>query len=172
MEQQQSETYFAVVMATALQKSKSGTESVAIQFQATRNLSSGDECDKKFVGYLYLSSRAVENAIKTLRDVFGYTEKSFYPLNRAETLEGKDCEITVVHEEYNGKISPKVQWINKTGHFESRTLKAIDDAEAREMCARLDAYFSDAQSGTSAPTKSIPKNEHQDQLWADNILPF
>lgn len=169
MEQKTSETFFAVVMANALQVNRnSGTESIAIQLQATKNLTTGEECDRRFVGYLYLSSRAVENTITTLNDVFGYTEQSFYPLNLPETLQGKDCEITVVREEYNGKMTEKVQWFNKTGSFESRAIKPIEDSVAKDMCSRLDAYFKKALAGNTKTTPSTKNSGSEDE----NDLPF
>ena len=96
------ETYAAIVMANALQVSSNGKESVAIQVQTISNLVTGEEVEKRFVGNLWLTPAAVDATIKILREVFDYGENSFLPLNDPQLLNGKEIEITVEYELYNG----------------------------------------------------------------------
>lgn len=147
MEQQNNnkkETYSAVVMANALQMTQNGKESVAIQVQTIANLVTGEEAEKRFVGNLWLTPAAVEKSIETLREVFGYKENSFRPLNDPKKLNGVEVEITVEYDIYNGQERASVRWFNKPGSFANRGIKPIADSLAASICERLDAYFINA----------------------------
>lgn len=135
------ENYSAVVTGNALQQSKNGSDSVAIQVQTIANLATGDEIEKTFVSNLYITPSAVDRTIKTLRDAFDYKANSFLPLNDPNTLLGKQCEITVSYEEYNGEIRPKVQWFNAPGSFAAHVIKPVPAAIAQAIAARNDGYF-------------------------------
>lgn len=141
MANERKENYSAVVTANALQQSKNGSDSVAIQVQTIANLATGEEIEKTFVGNLYITPGAVDRTIKTLRETFDYKANSFLPLNDPSCLLGKECEITVSYEEYQGKVSPKVQWFNPSGSFASRTIKPVNAAIAQAIAARNDGYF-------------------------------
>ena len=169
----QKETYSAVVTANALQTTRNGTDSVAIQFQATNNLSVGEECDKKFIANLWITPNAIENTIKTLREAFDYKQNTFLPLNDPATLLGKECEITVQYEEYNGELRPKVQWINKAGSFNSLRIKPVNDSIAKSIAARFDAYFTQGGTRQSTGNSYAPANKNSPQTYAPaDDLPF
>lgn len=135
------ETFSAIVMANALQVSQNGKESVAIQVQAIKNLVTDEEVEKRFIGNLWITPAAVDGTIKTLKDVFDYKEHSFLPLNNPQYLNGKEVEITVEYEVYNGTERASIRWFNKPGSFESRRIKPIAQKLAEDIAQRLDGYF-------------------------------
>lgn len=171
----QKETYAAVVTANALQTTQNGTDSVAIQFQATNNLTANEECDKKFIANLWITPNAVENTIKTLREVFDYKGNSFVPLNDPSCLLGKECEISVEYEEYNGELRAKVRWINKAGSFSARRIKPVADQVANSIGARFDAYFKQGSTRPAANNPYSASNRNAPPSYAptgDDDLPF
>lgn len=163
------ENYSAIVTANALQTSTTGTNSVAIQVQTIANLATGEEIERTFVGNLYLSPRAVENAITTLREVFGYQSKSFFPLNDTTCLMGRKCEVTVEYEEYNGESRPKVKWFNKEGSFAARKIKPVTDDVARSIAAQYDCYFQEESKRPNPYSRSASSTMTP---AGDDDLPF
>lgn len=141
MANEKKENFAAVVTACALYTFRTGTDAVAIQVRATENLTTGEKVDRVFVGYLNLTARAIDNTIKALREAFGYNQNSFLPLNNSATLAGKECEITVIYEDYQGELRPKVQYFNAAGSFMGRKIKPLDEASAQAIGARFDVYF-------------------------------
>lgn len=131
--------YSAVILSTALAESKEKhTPSVRLQLHATQKLETEEEVDKNFIADLWLSDKAVERTIKTLRDL-GFQGSSMADLNFPEAMQGLMCEISTEMVEYNGETSEKVKFINKPGSFANRGLKAASDDVAKSIAQRYDA---------------------------------
>lgn len=131
--------YSAVILSTALAESKEKhTPSVRLQLHATTKLETEEEVDKNFIADLWLSDKAVERTIKTLRDL-GFQGSSMADLNFPEAMQGLLCEISTEMVEYNGETSEKVKFINKPGSFANRGLKAASDDVTRTIAQRFDA---------------------------------
>ena len=131
--------YSAVILSTALAESKEKhTPSVRLQLHATTKLETEEEVDKNFIADLWLSDKAVERTIKTLRDL-GFQGSSMADLNFPEAMQGLLCEISTEMVEYNGETSEKVKFINKPGSFANRGLKAASDDVAKSIAQRYDA---------------------------------
>ena len=85
----------------------------------------------------WLSHKALERSIKTLAEVFGWDGNlaALAPLLDSGPFVGRECEITVEDEEYNGKMYPKIKWLNKSG----QSSKPLSKDAASAMIAKLNA---------------------------------
>jgi hypothetical protein len=98
--------------------------------------------------WLYLTEKALEGTTKTLRDAFGF-DGNFE--TACDQVVGKKCSITVESEEYNGKESLKVKWINAL-----RVVNPIKDQSTflktlTLKAARIPAKASPGAAPTRAP---------------------
>ncbi len=70
-------------------------------------------------------------------------------------LTGLECELVVENEEYNGRMSPKVRWINKPG---SGAGKALPDAADRKLIlAKYGSKFRALSGGVPVKSPAAPK---------------
>jgi hypothetical protein len=84
------------------------------------------------IAYLYFVSKNGEILTKTidrLKEVFGWDGQDFFWFEDTD-ISGIQFDITVENEEYNGKVSPKVKWINKVGDGPSGALGQSADRRA------------------------------------------
>lgn len=93
----------------------------------------------------WISDKSMERSIKNLKEVFGFNG-DLLSLSRCLTtgpFVGKACSVTCEEEEYKGKVSVKVRWLNKA----STNGKSMDADKATALAARLNdaskAYASD-----------------------------
>lgn len=178
--------YTATILSTALAESKEKhTPSVRIQVNAIHNLDTDEDCDKKFTADLWLSDKAVERTIKTLRSL-GFEGQSMAELNDPDTMTGLMCEVTTRMEPYEGETVERVAFVNKPGSFANRGLRAASEDVARSIAQRYDAalrtgkYHKPPQKQAAygrqeaprpnpyAPKKSAPAAPEQDE----DDLPF
>ncbi len=89
------------VMSAQFGESETGTPFVELSFENAEG--------ERINGWVYLSEKAFERAVKTLRDAFGF-DGNFETLPAQVT--GKRCSITTEFDEYDGKERLKVKWIN------------------------------------------------------------
>lgn len=177
--------YSAVILSTALAESKEKhTPSVRLQLHATTKLETEEEVDKTFVADLWLSDKAVERTVKTLRDL-GFQGQTMADLNYPEAMQGLLCEISTEMVEYNGETSEKVKFVNKPGSFANRGLKAASDDIAKSIAQRYDAalrtgkYHKQAQqqaaygrAQVAKPNPYAPKQQPAVQEECGDDLPF
>ena len=116
-------------------ESKTGTPGLRLPLEVTSG-----ECKGTQVEYIaWLSHAALDRSVKTLADVFGWDGNlaALSQLVDSGPFVGRDCEITVEDEEYNGKMYPKIKWLNKAGGGNSAKPLAKD--AVAEMVAKLNA---------------------------------
>ena len=131
-------------------ESKTGTAGLRLPLEIT-----GGECSGTHVEYIaWLSQAALDRSVKTLADVFGWDGNlaALASLVDSGPFVGRECEITVEDEEYNGKMYPKIKWLNKAGGG-SGAKPLAKDAVA-EMVAKLNAT---AMKLAAEPKDDAPK---------------
>ena len=176
--------YTATILSTALAESKEKhTPSVRIQLHADTCLENGSIVDKTFVTDLWLSDKAVERTVKTLRDL-GFEGNSMQDLNYPETMQGLICEISTEMVEYNGETTEKVRFVNKPGSFANRGLKAANEdlvksiAQRYDACLRTGKFHKPASQGAAygrtavRPNASAQKSQPAVQEEDGDDLPF
>jgi hypothetical protein len=114
--------YNAVVISNKLSIAESGAASISIQFETMPD-------KKKFWGSLWLTEKAFDRSMKTLEEVFGWAGESLLDLNDSKKLAGKQCSLACDNEEYQGKVTEKVKFINK--------LNVLDEDQAASIAAKL-----------------------------------
>jgi len=122
-------------------ESKTGTAGLRLPLEIT-----GGECNGAHVEYIaWLSHAALDRSVKTLSDVFGWDGNlaALASLVDSGPFVGRECEITVEDEEYNGKTTERWDLAKWGGAKE--IVKADTDA-IRQLAARW-------KSRTAAPSK-------------------
>lgn len=84
-----------------MEQSQNGSWRVALGFET--------DDGEGIYGYLYLTDKAADRSIETLETVFDFN-LNFETI--ADQLMGKRCSVTCKEEEYQGKQTMRVQWIN------------------------------------------------------------
>ena len=126
-----------------LGESDKGTPFVQITFTT--------ESADVITGWLYLSEKAIERSVGTLREVFGFNGKLSA---LAEQIDGKPCSIVVENETgQDGKERLRVKWVNPVGGSGSPTVKPMANMATR--LAELEAKM--ARIPASAPKASAPR---------------
>jgi len=128
--------YTATVVRAEIAESKTkGTPGVFFTFRTSEG-----EID----GTLWLSEKAYERTLNTLRVVFGFND-DFASL--AEQVETRECSITVKNElDDQGKEWPRVQWIN--------ALKSANKPAATGLLAKLTANARKIAKPANTPVPS------------------
>lgn len=88
--------------------------------------------------YLYLSEKAKERSIRTMWDTLGFNGKveDLAAGRNGGALEGgKEIQVEIGLESYNGKERHKVKWINPVGYISGG--KPLPKAEAIGLLAGL-----------------------------------
>ena len=132
--------YKGTIMSHGLaESSKNHTPSVKLHIRAEYDLDSKTPVDGKiFYADLWLTDSAVDRTAETLRDI-GFTGMDFEELN-GDCLEGYQVEITTEFEEWNGKTSEKVRFVNPVGHYAGRGMKPVAEGIAKSISRK----YSDA----------------------------
>ena len=98
------------VVSHALGRSSTGTPHVAVLFE--------DAGGDRITWYGYLSDAAMERTIKSLQ-ALGWDPVAnngmVDSLNGTDLLVGRDAEVVVDTEVYNGEVRHKVKWVNAVG---------------------------------------------------------
>ena len=83
-----------------------------------------------------------------------------------------ECQITVAREEYNGKSSLKVQWINPGDYVPGP--KTVDERELANLDNRYGSLMraAAAQAGKTAKPKAAPPQASEPPAHTDKDLPF
>lgn len=132
-------------------ESKNGTPFIEISFS--------DDSGATINGWLYLSEKAFENSLKTLRDAFGFNG-NFETL--PAQIEGKRCSITTEEEaDDKGVLRLKVKWINAL-----RVVIPLKDGGALKKFTAMAARIPNVdrpKAATNAPkaapaAKAMPSN--------------
>jgi len=100
--------------------------------QLFMNIENEDNPDNRIIAFLALTDAAIKWTISKLRAA-GYRGYHFGDLADGKLLRGNRISYTVKHEEYDGKTSAKVGWINNP---EDSAIKRSETAKANS--ARFD----------------------------------
>jgi len=122
-------TYDAVIMnhGFCMSKGKNPKE----QFWAQFHTDAG-----QITGYFYLTNDAAEHTIKKIR-AMGYQGDDLRLLSDGQALFKNLCQITVQHDENEGKIYPKVGFVNPFGHQAGPKNDDVVAANAKRFNALL-----------------------------------
>ena len=176
--------YSGTIIATGLaQSKKQGTPSVKLQIKTAVDLDTGAPADHVFYADLWLSEKAAERSMATLREL-GYNADTLDALNGRNELIDAPCEISTEWETYEGKETEKVHFVNRAGSYAERGIKPLGKAETSAICNRYDALLRatakrKAQGAPAAPSRSsgpapVPPPQAGDyyQPSNDDGLPF
>ena len=150
-------TYRARTTGTSLAFSKNaGTPSVKIGLESLFDTAAPDapipqDHPSRLTADLWLTEKTADRTVETLRGVFGWQGTSFEELNEPNDLIGVEVDVVWDWEEYEGKYSAKVQWINAPG---AQMMKRADPAEAARVAAQYNHLLRPAGSrpaGRPAP---------------------
>lgn len=166
-------TYNARALRAALGMTKTGKEQLAVEWGLL------DGSGRKITSYHYFSERAIDISMDQLRTA-GFRGTDISDLSSLHHSEGNptpECEIVVVHEEYNGKVSAKVRFVNSNGGL--ALSEPLDDAKAKAFAARMKGAIAayDQSCGTNpAPRRSSARAQAQQQAddfqASDEDVPF
>lgn len=120
-------TYKARGVVAALGFTAGGKEQVAVQLAI---LSEGHE-GETVTWFGYFSDAATDRTLESLRHL-GWQGDDLFDLTG---IDGNEVSIVLEEDDYNGKTSIKVKWINE---IRGLTLKApMTDAQAKAFSARM-----------------------------------
>lgn len=130
-------TYLANATAIDFGFSSKGTEQLGISFRL--------ENGRFISAYLYFSEAAADRSIETLRTL-GWTGDDLSTL----TVEDLPNQVSLViePEEYNGKWTSKVKWINRAGGL--NMADPMDERRKREFAARMRARVRSIPAGRAS----------------------
>jgi hypothetical protein len=140
-------TYTARAVAGGLGFTKGGKEQVAVELQIL---------DEEFAGetitwFGYFTEGTQERTIDALRTLGWNTND----LDNLDGITENEVRVVLAEEEYEGKTSLKVKWINRVGGLALKTPMTPEQAKAfaRQMKGMVLAV---APSGKQAPAGSRP----------------
>ena len=166
--------YSGTIVSHALAQSKSGTPSVKLLINATKDLDSGSTVDQTFYADLWLTDKTAERSMTTLREL-GYQSDTLDAINYGKELVGTPCEIVTEIDSYEGKSTEKVKYVNRAGSYAERGIKSVGKTEAADICSKYDALLRATQKRKAA-AKAAPgpvTASYQSQTTnADDDLPF
>lgn len=122
-------TFDAVIMNHGFCMSKG--QSPKEQFWAQFHTDAG-----QITGYFYLTNDAAEHTIKKIR-AMGFQGSDLRDLADGQALYKNLCQIVVEHDEYQGKIYPKVGFVNPFGHVAGPKNDDVVAANAKRFNALL-----------------------------------
>ena len=125
----------AVAVASDIQfgKTGTGTNQIAVPFA----IEDGPDAGSVITYFGFFSEAARDRTIESLRRC-GWTGddlRDLGPMNRP-------VEIVVEHDEYNGKVRPKVKWVNSLGGVKLKD--QLDESEMDSFADEMKSIISGA----------------------------
>jgi hypothetical protein len=148
-------------------ESSKGTAGLRIPLEIISGPCQGELCE--YVGWL--SHAALPGTVKTLVEAFGWDRNldALGKLLDSGPFVGKECEITVEDEEYNGKMYPKIKWLNRVGGGARMLAKDGIAALVAKLSAEVLAVQLDDDDSKAAPKAKI---KDPDLDLAPDQIPF
>lgn len=114
-------THKARAVSCGLGKTSTNKEQVGVEFEILE----GENAGEHITWFGYFTDAALSVTIKALR-ACGWTG------NDLSDIQGLDKEVALAinHEEYQGKVSARVQWVNEPGGLALKTQMPPDEAKA------------------------------------------
>ena len=133
--------------------------SVAMRFELVSELTADGwqdiESEKmSILGYFYLTTKdgsLNDFVIRNFKEVLMWNGRD---IEHIRTARGAEVQVTLVKEEYNGKVSLKVKYMN-SADYEGGV--SHDDSAVKKFQAALGAKLRANAGGTSAPAVNKPK---------------
>ena len=120
--------YRAQAVEAVLGRSSKGTEQIAVKFNLL------DFEGQSISWYGYFSEKAFEITMRGLRAA-GFAGDNLADLSSLRADVAPEVVLVIEHDEYNGKVRPRVQFINSTGGMAVKD--ALDEGEAKSFAARM-----------------------------------
>jgi hypothetical protein len=141
-------TYRAKSRRAQLGMTGTGKEQVGIEWLLL------DGTDRRITSYHYFSSdKAIEISMEALRNAGfrGMDLSDLSSLTDREDTPTPECELVIVHEEYNGKTSAKVRFVNAGGGL--AMANPLDQSQAKAFAARMRGAIAafDSERGKPQP---------------------
>ena len=164
--------FLAVAKDVQWGETKNGKKQVAVQFE----LLSGDDMGQTVTWFGYFTDGTWKRTMESLR-YMGWRGDDLSDLGPLD----QQVEIVVELDEYNGKIRPKVQWVNRPGGGRVKLEKPLGDSELKKFAAQMKqrAKSVPVVAGptvqTSAPIPREPTDQFDrplDATGTDDEIPF
>jgi hypothetical protein len=140
--------YEAKATEWALGESSSGKEQVVVSFHVL----TPDAQEQRLTWYGYFTEKTADRTLESLRHC-GWTGDDLTDLTG---LDANEVQLVVEDEEYEGKVTAKVQWVNKAGGLALKAPLAPDKAKAFAASMRDRIRAMDAAGGVRKPS-AAPK---------------
>lgn len=139
----------ATATAPELGQSEQGSPYIQISFETAEG---------SITGWLYLTEKALERTIETLRKVFEF-DGNFETV--CDQINGKQCSIVCELEEYQGKERLKVKWINAERasapiNDQAAFLKSLTAKAARIPVKTTPAAAPTLPKPVAVPPRAVP----------------
>ena len=141
-------TYLAKATALQFGYSSKGTEQLGISFLL--------ENGRHIAAYLYFSEAAADRSIESLRTM-GWKGDDLFALTVEDLPE--QVSLVIEPEEYEGKWTSKVKWINRAGGL--NMADPMDDARRRQFAARMKARTRAVPGSSTNPRSGSGRAESQ-----------
>lgn len=153
--------YRAKARTWGLGESSKGTPEVAVEFVLSDPAMEG----ASITWHGYLTDAAFDRTVESLRHC-GWTGDD---LSDLAGLDAHEVDLVVVNEEYEGKVHPKVKWVNKAGGLALKTPMTPEKAKAFAASMRDRIRAADAAKGKKSQTNG--QRQHAERPVDDDI-PF
>lgn len=143
--------YLGTPVSAALGFTSSGKEQIAVQFEFL------EPAGEKLTWYGFFTDATFDRTIESLR-ACGWTGSSLDEFS-AEALPAgvnRQVELVVTHEEYNGKTSARIAFVNNVGG--GMALKsAMSSDQARAFAAKMKGRIAALSGGVPPAAKTTPR---------------
>ena len=142
-------TYFGKVSEPIygwLGESKNGTRFIRVPVTIETE---GAQRGKTIDWYGYLTDRTQERTVETLENCFG-VNWNWENINFA----GKEVEVVVEQDDYNGKVSFKAKWLNNPNFDRTNGGKSPEEVEAEKAEAKAKAAEIAKELAASMPRRA------------------
>lgn len=125
-----------------------GKEQVAVLLE----LLEGDDQGKHITWYGYFTEATVDRTLESLR-LLGWQGDDLSDLSG---IDANEVYAVIVHDEYEGKVSAKVNWINSNAGIALKNKMSLADAKgfAERMKGHVLAQKQKQQQGGAQPVKA------------------
>jgi hypothetical protein len=112
--------------------STGGTEQVAVEVEILE----GPEAGRCMTWFGFFTDKTTERTVESLR-LLGWQGDD---ITKLEELGSRRVSIVVEHEEYQGQVRAKIQWVNRLGGLGVKLKAPMDDAARRKFAARMKGF--------------------------------
>lgn len=144
-------TYRARAVEWDLGFTSTGKEQVMIRFEVFHD----DEPSDHINYYGFFTEKTAKRTMETLR-LLGWEGDD---PTKLEGLDANEVDLVIEPEEYEGKWTSKVKWVNRPGGGGLKNEKPMDEAARRAFAARMKGLA--VESRVNAPKPAAVKPQQQ-----------